>query len=543
MDSDTHFDVAILGTGLTESLTAAALAKAGLKVAHVDSNEYYGADEACLSCNELKQCMASASTIEQPRNTSYSSASLRGELPSPSRDYSISLSPSIIPSLGPLISALIQSGVARYGGFKLLESISMYSGGEFKSVPGSKEEIFKSKELSLMDKRRLMRFLTFASGDFEGSPELQGKESMPFFTFLEEVFSLGKQLASSLTYALALCKTASDPTLPALQRIKQYLRSAGRYGPSPFLVGQYGGLGELAQGFCRVCAVSGGTYILGREISVETKQGSSSEPDGTKNFKLRLSEIPDELTADVIISSAQFLPKLGIDSEAGKGDVRTVERHAYCIALVHGSIARPPTAQSTSSTDENTEEPVETKAEGTDDKDQTRPVDAALLVFLPGELPSGKASNPVNVLVNGEGTLSCPRGKTILYVSTQLPISSSTNSEGEDSPDPESLLCPYLDAVLSHFHTLSGSQLKELSSAFYVKSTPSIPPSLPASLKERKIVLAPPLPDHFAEAGDVAAVNSEAIFRDVLKCLGREDAESVDVWPALERDDEDEDMM
>jgi GDP dissociation inhibitor len=42
-----------------------------------------------------------------------------------------------------------------------------------------------------------------------------------------------------------------DPTLPALKRLRGFLRSAGRYGNSPFLIGHYGGLGELAQGFCR----------------------------------------------------------------------------------------------------------------------------------------------------------------------------------------------------------------------------------------------------------------------------------------------------
>ena len=99
--------------------------------------------------------------------------------------------------------------MAHYGGFKLLESLSIYSAGEFKGVPGSKEEIFKSKELSLIDKRRLMRFLMFASGDFETSPEIQGKEEMPFLSFLEEVFSLNRQIAAALVYSLALCKAGS----------------------------------------------------------------------------------------------------------------------------------------------------------------------------------------------------------------------------------------------------------------------------------------------------------------------------------------------
>lgn len=73
-------------------------------------------------------------------------------------------------------------------------------------MPGSKEEIFKSKDLSLIDKRKLMRFLMFAAGEFESAPEFQGKGDMGFETFLKEIFTLNPQLASVLTCALAFCE-------------------------------------------------------------------------------------------------------------------------------------------------------------------------------------------------------------------------------------------------------------------------------------------------------------------------------------------------
>lgn len=37
-----QFDVVIVGTGLCESILAAALALAGSSVLHLDSNEFYG---------------------------------------------------------------------------------------------------------------------------------------------------------------------------------------------------------------------------------------------------------------------------------------------------------------------------------------------------------------------------------------------------------------------------------------------------------------------------------------------------------------------
>lgn len=80
----------------------------------------------------------------------------------------------------------------------------MYDGsGGLKNVPGSKEDVFKNQDISLIQKRRLMRFLTFAIGDFEQSSELQDKHDLPFTVFLETVFHLDKELVDIITYALA----------------------------------------------------------------------------------------------------------------------------------------------------------------------------------------------------------------------------------------------------------------------------------------------------------------------------------------------------
>ena len=123
-----------------------------------------------------------------------------------SRNFSISLTPTIIPSLGSLIDSLIASGVSKYGGFKLLESIAVYDQpSKVKAVPTSKEDVFRDKDLSLVEKRRLMRFLMFAAGEFENSQDLVGRESHPFLTFLKEKFSLVNKVAEAIAYALAFC--------------------------------------------------------------------------------------------------------------------------------------------------------------------------------------------------------------------------------------------------------------------------------------------------------------------------------------------------
>jgi RAB protein geranylgeranyltransferase component A len=78
-----------------------------------------------------------------------------------------------------------------------------------------------------------------------------GKEKGPFPKFLEEAFNLPSNLASQVAYAIAHCSSPMDSTLEALKRTRRYIKSIGRYGSGAFLVGQYGGAGEIAQGFCR----------------------------------------------------------------------------------------------------------------------------------------------------------------------------------------------------------------------------------------------------------------------------------------------------
>ena len=50
-----------------------------------------------------------------------------------------------------------------------------------------------------------------------------------------------------------------------MERIKLYMYSVSRYGKSPFIYPVYG-LGGLPEGFTRLCAVNGGTYMLGAPV-------------------------------------------------------------------------------------------------------------------------------------------------------------------------------------------------------------------------------------------------------------------------------------
>ncbi|KAG9073678.1 Rab proteins geranylgeranyltransferase component A, partial [Ceratobasidium sp. UAMH 11750] len=192
---ETHFAALIIGTGLIQSIAAAALAAASYPIIHVDEQTFYGGPHASLALSDLAERNLTPESEPSP------------ELLAKSRQYALSLAPHLIPATGPFVAALVNSGVARYGSFVLPKRVAVSSvgGKSFKSVPGSKQDVFRDRDVSLVQKRRLIKFLMFASGDFEGSTELNGHEQIPLVQFLGDSFGLSTDLAEALAYAIAFC--------------------------------------------------------------------------------------------------------------------------------------------------------------------------------------------------------------------------------------------------------------------------------------------------------------------------------------------------
>lgn len=213
-----------------------------------------------------------------------------------------------------------------------------------------------------------------------------------------------------------------DPTLPALYRIRRYLRSAGRYGPSPFLIGHYGGAGEISQGFCRAAAVSGGVYILGRKLT-SAIHTSPSTPNFSSTDQRDYSQIPrysftlegfsEKLTANAIVSSLSHVP-LQLLNDASPPF--PISRHPYldapiarCIAIIDQAIRFP--AKMTESAD-NFLDPQTSETRGS----LGHLLDAGILVFPPSTVEGGSITTAATVLVTGEGTMSTPVGKCSYFL-------------------------------------------------------------------------------------------------------------------------------
>uniref|UniRef100_M3ZSJ3 Rab GDP dissociation inhibitor n=1 Tax=Xiphophorus maculatus TaxID=8083 RepID=M3ZSJ3_XIPMA len=207
-----EYDVIVLGTGLTECILSGIMSVKGKKVLHMDRNSYYGADSASIT----------------PLEDLYQRFHLPGTPPESmgkGRDWNVDLVPKF----------LMANGL-----------------------------------MGLFEKRRFRKFLVFVANFDENDPKtMEGVD--PKKTTMRAIFqkfSLGQEVIDFTGHSLALYRTdeyLDQPCMDSINRIKLYSESLARYGKSPYLYPLYG-LGELPQGFARLSAIFGGTYMLNKPI-------------------------------------------------------------------------------------------------------------------------------------------------------------------------------------------------------------------------------------------------------------------------------------
>ncbi|XP_035989103.1 rab proteins geranylgeranyltransferase component A 1 isoform X1 [Fundulus heteroclitus] len=366
-DLPSDFDIVILGTGLAESVVAAACSRVGQRVLHLDRRSYYAANWASFTFNGLltwiqeqneetkpeevkdwsslmeegeelihlsnsdsasitnvqvfnytseeeddtqsadasntteeekaadedavkessetesadsKEEEEAGAAEEQPAQTEGEEPEAEQPLPSsPSnqskparkkvsyaqlvkegRRFNIDLVSKLLFSRGSLVDLLIKSNVSRYAEFKNVTRILTYRHGNVEQVPCSRADVFASRQLSVVEKRKLMRFLTSCMEETEEQTAYNGR---PYLEFLRDQ-QLGESLQHFLLHSIAMV-TEDTPTEEGLASTRHFLRCLGRYGNTPFLFPVYG-LGEIPQCFCRMSAVFGGIYCLRHSV-------------------------------------------------------------------------------------------------------------------------------------------------------------------------------------------------------------------------------------------------------------------------------------
>ncbi|XP_003765679.2 rab proteins geranylgeranyltransferase component A 2-like [Sarcophilus harrisii] len=180
------------------------------------------------------------------------------------RKFNIDLTSKLLYSRGLLIDLLIKSNVSRYAEFKNVTRILGYQEENVLLVPCSRADVFNSKKLTMVEKRMLMKFLTFCL-DYEQHPdEYKAYEESTFSEYLKTQ-KLTPNLRHFVLHSMAMISETSSSTLDGLRETRNFLQCLGQYGNTPFLFPLYG-QGEIPQGFCRMCAVFGGTYCLNHEV-------------------------------------------------------------------------------------------------------------------------------------------------------------------------------------------------------------------------------------------------------------------------------------
>jgi len=261
---DEEYDAIVIGTGLTECIISGMLSVSGKKVLHMDRNKYYGGESASLTpLDELFTKFG----LPKP-DEGYG----RG------RDWNVDLIPKFIMANGQLVKLLIHTGVTRYLEFKSVEgSYVMGRSGKISKVPADEKEALSSDLMGLFEKRRFRNFLIYVQ-DFDEKDPTTWKKFDPNTTPMADVykeFGLDENTCDFVGHSLALYRDdeyKAKPCLEAINRIKLYSDSLARYGKSPYLYPLYG-LGELPQGFARLSAIYGGTYMLDKPIDEIVMEG------------------------------------------------------------------------------------------------------------------------------------------------------------------------------------------------------------------------------------------------------------------------------
>lgn len=227
-----------------------------------------------------------------------------------SRSFAIDVTPSLIFGSGAAVLGFLMSNVSEYVEFKSIEGMLwLDSKGDLSRVPCSKGDVFGTKLLNPLEKRKLMKFLQLVmdyatsiqateeeevsateevqslnerqlnqgrslsrpqnkavkTGDLETLTAAVEANEMNFEAYLTETQKLSKSLKSLVRHALALDTGVASGTIgDGMRRLCQHLQGLGKFGKTAFLVPLYGS-GEFPQAFCRSAAVHGGTYLLRRE--------------------------------------------------------------------------------------------------------------------------------------------------------------------------------------------------------------------------------------------------------------------------------------
>ncbi|KAK9284815.1 hypothetical protein L1049_023992 [Liquidambar formosana] len=428
----TTFDLILVGTGLPESVIAAAASAAGKTVLHLDPNSFYGSHFSSLPLDELTSFLTSHSTTSTssshphlPPSTAidgedyisvdletrpvYSDLDISSHSSEPlehSRKFNLDpAGPRVLFCADSAIDLMLKSGTSQYIEFKGVDaSLVCDSDGKLSTVPDSRAAIFKDRTLGLTEKNQLMRFFKLvqehlaSDGDERGDNARISEEDLqsPFVEFLKKM-RLPPKIKSIILYAIAMADYDQDDvevckdvlkTKDGIDRLALYQSSVSRFSNAPgALIYPMYGQGELPQGFCRRAAVKGCLYVLRMPVTALLMEKSSGHYKG-----VRLASGQDLFSRQLVLdpsfvvslplasSSPDFLQEISLDFRLKSAQGKVAR--GICIA-----------------------------------RSSLKPDVSNLLVVYPPRSLYPEQATSIRVLQIGSNLAVCPSGMFVLYLS------------------------------------------------------------------------------------------------------------------------------
>ncbi|KAJ3068778.1 Rab GDP dissociation inhibitor alpha [Quaeritorhiza haematococci] len=238
----------------------------------MDRNDYYGGESASLNLTQLYRKYREG--MEPPAQFGRD------------RDWNVDLIPKFAMASGEFVNILYHTDVTRYLEFRQIAGSFVYRDGKISKVPSNEKEAALSSLMGLFEKRRAKKFFEFIQGyDFNNPATHQGLDlnTVPMSEVYAK-FGLEPGTQDFIGHALALHLDDTymkQPARETYERICLYMNSMARYGKSPYIYPMYG-LGELPQGFARLSAIYGGTYMLNKKVD-EIVYGEDGKVIGVKS--------------------------------------------------------------------------------------------------------------------------------------------------------------------------------------------------------------------------------------------------------------------
>ena len=143
-----------------------------------------------------------------------------------------------------MVELLIQSNISRYTEFKAVSRVLTILNGLIVHVPSSRQDVFATEHISVVQKRALMKFMELCL-NYENDPEVLNYQDRPFVDFLKKR-RLTENLIHFVMTSIAMVNKSTN-TIDGLKATQKFLSSLGRFGSNtPFLYSSFGS-GEVSE--------------------------------------------------------------------------------------------------------------------------------------------------------------------------------------------------------------------------------------------------------------------------------------------------------